>query len=401
MWIKFDRITLNEITPEVISLPHPTFTCDHKMKTARYLVLDSFRGLCAIFVVVFHMRALGSVTELSFFKGSDLFVNFFFVLSGFVMSHAYLKRSDIAFTDYISSRFRRLYPLYIFMLIVFIGLECAKYIAYTKMGITLNAVPFTGKAAPAEIIPNLLMIQAWTGFTEHLSFNYPSWSISIEFYTYVLFFIAIHFFKRYFSLACLAIPAILIILHSVSGGVITEYAANGVFCFFAGVVTYSLSSAKFTTNKVFATVIEALALISIYYVVSNDIVIKWVLSALLFSLTIFIYSKEAGLISSILKTKPFINIGKWSYSIYMTHAAILFCVISAFMVLQKITGKEITLMVNGDRTLNLGNALLNNILVVIVVCITITFSSLTYRFIEMKFNKKKDIAKEGFNVTAK
>lgn len=371
------------------------------MSNKRYLVLDSFRGLCAIFVVVFHMRALGSITELSFFKGSYLFVNFFFVLSGFVMSHAYLKRSDIEFKGYISSRFRRLYPLYFFMLIVFIGLECAKYIAYTKMGITLNAVPFTGKSAPVEIIPNLLMIQAWTGFTEHLSFNYPSWSISIEFYTYVLFFIAIHFLKKNLFLSCLAIPAILIILHSASGVAITEYAASGVFCFFAGVVTHSLSSAKFTTSKVFATAIEALALISIYYVVSNDIVIKWVLSALLFSLTIFIYSKEAGLISSLLKTKPFISVGKWSYSIYMTHAAILFCVISAFMVLQKITGKEVTLMVNGDRTLNLGSAALNNILVAVIIFVTIIFSSFTYRFIEMKFNKKRNFSKESIKVVAK
>ncbi|HGH3376861.1 TPA: acyltransferase family protein [Enterobacter ludwigii] len=359
------------------------------MNGQRYLVLDSFRGLCAIFVVVFHMRALGSITEISFFKGSDLFVNFFFVLSGFVMSHAYLKRSDIAFTDYISSRFRRLYPLYIFMLIVFIGLECAKYIAYTKMGITLNAVPFTGKSAPVEVIPNLLMIQAWTEFTEHLSFNYPSWSISIEFYTYILFFVAIHFFKKYFSISCLAIPAILIVLHTITNGVITEYAANGVFCFFSGVITYSISKTKFISNKLIATIVEVSALVAIYYVVSSDIIIKWILSALLFSLTIFVYSKEAGAISSILKTTPFISIGKWSYSIYMTHAAILFCVISAFMVLQKITGKELTLMVNGDRTLNLGSAALNNILVALVICITIVVSSITYRFIEMKFNKKK------------
>ncbi|ENL6902684.1 acyltransferase [Enterobacter ludwigii] len=371
------------------------------MKGQRYLVLDSFRGLCAIFVVVFHMRALGSITELSFFKGSDLFVNFFFVLSGFVMSHAYIKRSDIAFKDYISSRFMRLYPLYLFMLIVFIGLECAKYIAYAKMGITLNAVPFTGKAAPVEIIPNLFMVQAWTGFTEHLSFNYPSWSISIEFYTYVLFFVAIHFFKKYFSLACLAIPAILIVLHAVTNGVITEYAANGVFCFFSGVITYSFSNAKFTNNKLIATIVEILALVAIYYVVSSDTVIKWILSALLFSLTIFIYSKEAGAISSILIAKPFISIGKWSYSIYMTHAAILFCVISAFMVLQKITGKELTLMVNGDRTLNLGSAALNNILVAFVICITVAVSSITYRFIEMKFNKKRNKAKINHEIIAK
>lgn len=371
------------------------------MNGQRYLVLDSFRGLCAIFVVVFHMRVLNSITEFSFFKGSDLFVNFFFVLSGFVMSHAYIKRSNITFTGYISSRFRRLYPLYFFMLIVFIGLEFAKYIAYTKMGITLNAVPFTGKAAPDEIIPNLLMIQAWTKFTEHLSFNYPSWSISIEFYTYILFFIAMHFFKKYYLLACVATPTIFILLHLITDGAITEYAANGVFCFFVGVVTYSFSNVALTNNKIIATTVEFLALLAIYFVVSSDVAIKHILSTLLFSLTIFIYSRESGAISSILKTKPFINIGKWSYSIYMTHAAILFCVISAFMVIQKITGKELTIMVNGDRTLNLGSTAFNNILVALVICITIIASSMTYRFIEMKFHKKKEIIKEDCKVIVK
>ena len=309
-----------------------------KMEKRHFTVLDSFRGLCAVFVVIFHMRALGSITELNFFKGSDLFVNFFFVLSGFVMAHAYMKRSNIGFKDYISSRFRRLYPLYLFMLLVFIGLECAKYVAYTKMGITLNAEPFTGKGAPIEILPNILMVQAWTNFTEHLSFNYPSWSISIEFYTYVLFFMALHFFRKYLALACLAIPAILIIAHSATNGAITIYAVNGVFCFFAGVITYSFSSAKFTTNTYLASLFEVIALISVYSIVCSDIFLKWILSAILFSVTIFIFSKEAGCISKLLKLKPFVSVGKWSYSIYMTHAAILFCVISLFMVLQKATG---------------------------------------------------------------
>ncbi len=52
----------------------------------RFEVLDSFRGLSAIFVVIFHMHYAGSITELSFFRGSSLFVEFFFVLKWICVS---------------------------------------------------------------------------------------------------------------------------------------------------------------------------------------------------------------------------------------------------------------------------------------------------------------------------
>lgn len=62
----------------------------------RFLVLDSFRGIAAICVVIFHMHIIGSITELNFFRGSSLFVEFFFVLSGFVLAHTYDFNPDYA-----------------------------------------------------------------------------------------------------------------------------------------------------------------------------------------------------------------------------------------------------------------------------------------------------------------
>lgn len=48
----------------------------------RFEALDAFRGLAAIFIVIFHTHLIGSITELSFFKSSNIFVDFFFVLIG-------------------------------------------------------------------------------------------------------------------------------------------------------------------------------------------------------------------------------------------------------------------------------------------------------------------------------
>ena len=55
--------------------------------THRFVLLDGFRGLAALLVVLFHAERDGS----PFYRLDPLFlmVDFFFVLSGFVLLHAY------------------------------------------------------------------------------------------------------------------------------------------------------------------------------------------------------------------------------------------------------------------------------------------------------------------------
>ncbi len=55
----------------------------------RYVVLDSWRGICAILVALFHFPLQWHFQSTTFVRGSWLFVDFFFVLSGFVIAHAY------------------------------------------------------------------------------------------------------------------------------------------------------------------------------------------------------------------------------------------------------------------------------------------------------------------------
>lgn len=160
----------------------------------RFLVLDSFRGIAAICVVIFHMHIVSSITELNFFRGSRLFVEFFFVLSGFVLAHTYGFKS-VSFKKFIISRTFRLYPLHLFMFIVFILLELSKLIAY-KYGFLSK--PFTGNKALSEIIPNLLFLQSWLPWFKTFSWNFPSWSLSVEYYMYIIFFFTL-FIKSNFK----------------------------------------------------------------------------------------------------------------------------------------------------------------------------------------------------------
>jgi peptidoglycan/LPS O-acetylase OafA/YrhL len=55
----------------------------------RYVVLDSWRGICAILVALFHIPLQWHFQGASFVRGSWLFVDFFFVLSGFALAAAF------------------------------------------------------------------------------------------------------------------------------------------------------------------------------------------------------------------------------------------------------------------------------------------------------------------------
>lgn len=73
----------------------------------RLLLLDGMRGIAALAVVAFHMPRSGP----SFFAEAWLAVDFFFLLSGFVMARAYGSRFDtMGFREFMRVRLRRLYP---------------------------------------------------------------------------------------------------------------------------------------------------------------------------------------------------------------------------------------------------------------------------------------------------
>src|SRR6218665_3963605 len=165
---------------------HPILSRTTAMK--RFQVLDSFRGLFAMAVVVYHSHALSTFTEFTFFRNAYYFVEFFFVLSGFVLYHTYAERlrDREQLRRFVITRTARLYPLHVVMLLVFIAIEGLK-VAVEHRGMMFSAASFSGPRSPQEILPNLLLVQSWWPSFNPLSFNYPAWSISVEYYLYMIF----------------------------------------------------------------------------------------------------------------------------------------------------------------------------------------------------------------------
>lgn len=374
----------------------------------RFEALDAFRGMCALSVVVFHMHLVGSITELNFFRGSYIFVEFFFVLSGFVLAHGYAYKEGFKFTTFMKSRFFRLYPLHIFMFFVMLILEVGKLLAYKFGGFIFNNEPFTAAYAFKEIIPNLLLIQSWTPYTEPLSFNFPSWSISIEFYMYALFFCSIVTCKKNKVVAWVisSLTAFLLIyLHS---SLLTPEVLSGISCFFGGAFTYYLfvNTPTLNLNITIGTTIEILLLSMIIVVVQSTFDHRSSVASALFMVTVFCFAFEFGVISKILKHKLFQTVGKLSYSIYMTHAAILFCLTSIAIIIQKITNLPFAPMIDGFRYLNFGNSNVNNIIVLIIILIVTAISGVTYKYIELagqniNSRSKKNKNTDKYNVESK
>jgi len=175
---------------------------------------------------------------------------------------------------------------------------------------------------------------------------------------------------------------------------------KGLSCFFGGVITYLLYKkiAHIRLTKLFGSVIEIAVVILVFFVVQSDFKYQNIAATILFYIVILVFSFESGVISNFLKLKLFQELGKLSYSIYMIHAAILFCLISTMIILQKFTGFELAPMLNEMRYLTSGNEMINNVIVFLILGFVVLISQFTYKHIELKWQKKGRSTSKALNI---
>ena len=359
--------------------------------------LTPLRGIAAMLIVIYHCNGFlvkfippGSTF---FFTNTYLWVDFFFILSGFVMSYVYgnnfTKKVDrTSFKNFIGARFARIYPLYLFTLCW--GAIAAA--AILKLANRLDPAPaalFNLKAIPACLI----LVQGL-----HLYIVAPlngvAWSLSTEWWVYFIFpFLAplLTIYRTFLKIgtAVALLVAYLLVMYLL--GPIAAPVYNGIpklditvdygivrcfIGFLTGMFLFILYQAQ-TGKSMLANDWFFITILCCIFVSShlgfNDVFIVFLMSLLLLSA-----AYNTTRVKKVLDMRVFQRLGDWSFSIYMVHGLVITIFILLFL------SKNPDMLYNMDASANEPPQYkVGLIMAVIALLLTLVISALTYRFIEL------------------
>jgi len=152
--------------------------------------LEALRGFGAIYVLLHHVSSsyLGLQTKLIGlpFRFGQEAVLIFFILSGFVIHYASAELKTNQIGSYIFKRVRRIYPIYVLSLVLSYIIFCFYSGCFLHSWFVLKS-----------FLENILMLQTHPGnpecFFEPFCANNSLWSISYEWWFYMIYFPLVHF----------------------------------------------------------------------------------------------------------------------------------------------------------------------------------------------------------------
>jgi peptidoglycan/LPS O-acetylase OafA/YrhL len=362
-----------------------------------FQALDSWRGIAALLVALYHLHVFGHFFELSFVRNAWLFVDFFFVLSGFVIAHAYADRltngEDLAI--FAIRRFGRLWPLHVVTTLASIALIDVLKLGFGLLGLVRFEVPVFASQEPwtwGTVAANLLMLHG-LGLPGADPLNAPSWSIATEFHVYFVFAIVCLFARTRLlgiSLAIAALALIVILLNAHATLAVPPRLAivRGLYGFFVGAVVWHAWRARSVPFRHMPQWEFAVVILMVVFASFAGATPLTLAAPLLFGLTVFVFAYEAGPISRLLKTGPLLWAGLCSYSIYMVHMPIYLTLERVVLLLERRLDLPLTKVMSAPwfdipvPILTFGNMWLMDLVALLCLALVVLVASVTYLLVE-------------------
>lgn len=197
-----------------------------------YEILDGLRGVAAIMVIIFHLFETHSQGNhlIQIINHGYLAVDFFFMLSGFVIGYAYDDRWDkMTLGTFFKRRIIRLHPMVIMGSIVGASLfyfqqsSCFPQIEHTSVGALLLIMLLGCTLLP---LPLKWDVRGWT---EMHPLNGPAWSLYYEYIANILYALFIRRFNKIALTALVVIAACFTVYRSLTapmGDMVGGWALN-------------------------------------------------------------------------------------------------------------------------------------------------------------------------------
>lgn len=311
------------------------------------------RGLAALFVVIFHysggfLPSLVPSQYTTFVLKGYLWVDFFFLLSGFVMAHVYAREFQDRITagkarQFIFARFSRIYPLHIVILLAYLMLEFIK-LGLVALEVGNASFPvFEGARSVGSLASNALLLQT-TGIHNGLTWNGPAWSIGAEWFAYLAFpILVMSLMHRGMVASVLVIAGSLLGLALVSdmGDNLDVTYDYGIlrcgFGFMIGMLLHRLSglAIKLRLGSDIVSLALLLATAFLMHLGVRDIAFPPLFALLILSLAL-----NDGMVERVLAHRALLWLGAVSYSLYLSHMLILSVInVASLTVLGKTIGR--------------------------------------------------------------
>ncbi len=347
----------------------------------------SLRGWAALMVVFVHFRSFFhpsiDLDEITFFLSKGyLWVDFFFILSGFVMSYVYdiehPQRHSIRDTfHYLIARIARIYPLHFITLVATLLFFIT--VALINWGLEKESCcVFDGSLRNAEsLVANLFLIHAW-GMFDWVTWNLPSWSLSAEFFCYLIFAALLTLDGENRELALVALSCTAVFFYCLCLATGSDVDENFRLSTVRAASAFTIGIMLFLGRKVISTISESyLTSIQITSSIALLLTLHFgladVLSISLMALIVLVTWEDRGFLCNCLAKRHMHTIGLLSFSIYMWHYLIKFIAKNDW---ESYTGLPLQSSAAGSI-----------LFVACLIGLVIPISVCSYRFLEMPTRK--------------
>lgn len=356
----------------------------------RFESLDGWRGIVALIVVLFHIYVLHSLFLLEWLRFAAPILEFFFMVSGFVMAHGFADKvtDGKSFIGYLVRRGGRIWPMHLAMLALLLLIPLLRFVLQTPGDI------FSGKLSLEALPAQLLLVQTWNPEWA-LTWNHPAWTLSGEMFAILLMGIVVWIARNeplrwLFGLIIIAIAGSFFysaMMNSITYN--TATVSRVITGFYAGFLLYYVWRRFPLKNVRVAMVLEvAIVIAFIAFIQWHPTGPAYFLSYPLFGALIYVFAADLGFMSRLLSAPPLKWLGKHSYSIYMFHGVVTTWIMLIVHFIEARIDTQLTFSVpapggeDGVHVIDLPQHWMNDLLVVAYFVVVLVGARIVYSVVE-------------------